>query len=50
MEKLEAKTVAIQTHMHDSVAYDFDRVSDYADNTTHLQRQQDEHPEAVDDV
>ena len=48
MEKLEEKSIAIQTHMYDSVAHDFDRVSDYCDNgLTPLQGQQDEQPEAV---
>ena len=48
MEKLEKKSVAIQTRMYDSVAPDFDRVSDYHDNgSTPLQGQQDEQPEAV---
>ena len=48
MEKLEKKSIAIQTHMYDSVAHDFNRVSDYHDNgLTPLQGQQDEHPEAV---
>ena len=48
MEKLEKKSIAIQTHMYDSVAHDFDRVSDYCNNgLTPLQRQQDEQPEAV---
>ena len=32
MEKLEKKSTAIQTHIYDSVAHDFDRVSDYHDN------------------
>ena len=44
MEKLEKKAIAIQTHMYDSVAHDFD----YSDNgLTPLQGQQDEQPEAV---
>ena len=48
MEKLEKKSIAIQTRMYDSVAHDFDRVSDYCDNgLTPLQGQQDEQPEAV---
>ena len=48
MEKLEVKSTAIQTPMSDSVAYDFDRVSDYCDNgLIPLQGQQDEQPEAV---
>ena len=48
MEKLEMKSIAIQIHMYDSVAYDFDRVSDYCDNgLTPLQGQQNEQPEAV---
>ena len=42
MEKLEKKSIAIQTHMYDSVAHDFDRVSDYHDNgSTPLQGHQD---------
>ena len=50
-EKLEKKSIAIQTHMYDSVAHDFDRVSDYCDNGwTPLQGQQDEQPEAVNDA
>ena len=32
MEKLEKKSIAIQTHMYDSITHDFDRVSDYGDN------------------
>ena len=48
MEKLEKKSIAIQTRMYDSVTHDFDRVSDYSDNgSTPLQGQQDEQPEAV---
>ena len=48
MEKLEKKSIAIQTCMYDSVAHDFDRISDYCDNDlTPLQGQQDEQPEAV---
>ena len=48
MEKLEKKSIAIQTHMYDSVAHDFDRVSDYHDNgSTPLQGQQDEQSEVV---
>ena len=48
MEKLEKKSIAIQTHMYDSVTHDFDRVPDYHDNgSTPLQGQQDEQPEAV---
>ena len=48
MEKLEKKSIAIQTCMYDSVTYDFDRVSDYCDNgSIPLQGQQDEQPEAV---
>ena len=48
MERLEKKSIAIQTHMYDSVTHDFDRVSDYCDNgLTPLQGQQDEQPEAV---
>ena len=51
VEKLEKKSIAIQTHMYDSVAHDFDRVSDYCDNgLTLLQGQQDEQPEAVNGV
>ena len=46
--KLEKKSIAIQTHMYDSVTHDFARVSDYHDNgSTPLQGQQDEQPEAV---
>ena len=48
MKKLEKKSIAIQTHVCDSVACDFDRVSDYQDNgLTPLQGQQDEQLEAV---
>ena len=48
VEKLEKKSIAIQTHMYDSAAHDFDRGSDYCDNgLTPLQGQQDEQPEAV---
>ena len=48
MEKLEKKSIAIQTCMYGSVAYDFDRVSDYHDDgLTPLQGQQDEQPEVV---
>ena len=48
MEKLEKKSIAILTHMYDSVAHDFNRVSDYCNNgSTPLQGQQDEQPEAV---
>ena len=48
MEKLEKKSIAIHSHMYDSVAHDFDRVSDYHDNgLAPLQGQQDEQPEAV---
>ena len=48
MEKLEKKSIAIQTRMYDSVAHDFYRVSDYCDNgSTSLQGQQDEQPEVV---
>ena len=48
MEKLEVKAIAIQTCMHDRVAYDFDSISDYSNNgLTPLQTQQDEQPEAV---
>ena len=48
MEKLEKKSIAIQTRMYDSVTHDFDRASDYCDNgSTPLQGQQDEQPEAV---
>ena len=48
MEKLEKKSIAIQTHMYDSVAFDFDSVSDHSDNgSTPLQGQQDEQPETV---
>ena len=45
---LEKKAIEIQNRMHDSVTYDFDRVSDYNDNgSSPLQGQQDEQPEAV---
>ena len=48
MEKLEKKSIAIQSCMYDSVAHDFDRVSDYCDNgLTPLQVQQDVQPDAV---
>ena len=48
MEKLEKKSIAIQTHMYDSVAHDFDRGLDYHDiGLTPLQGQHDEQPEAV---
>ena len=48
MEKSEKKSIAIQTHMYDSVTHGFDRVSDYHDNGwTPLQGQKDEQPEAV---
>ena len=51
MEKLEKKSIAIQTCMYDSVTHGFDRVSDYCDNgLTPLQGQQDEKPEAVNGV
>ena len=40
IEKLEKKSIAIQTRMYDSVAYDFGTVSDYCDNgSTPLQGQ-----------
>ena len=49
MEKLEAKSIAIQACMYDSIADDFDRVSDYSNNgSTPLEGQQDEQPEVVD--
>ena len=32
MMNLETKSIEIQNHMHDSVTYDFDRVSDFNDN------------------
>ena len=38
MEKLEEKAIAIQMHMHDRVAYDFDRISDHSNNGTTLSR------------
>ena len=45
---MEKKSIAIQDCIHDSVAHDFDRVSDYSDNgLTPLQGQQDEQPEAL---
>ena len=48
MVKLETKSVEIQNHMHDSVTQDFDRVSDFNDNSsTPPQEQQDEQPEGV---
>ena len=48
VEKLEKKSIEIQNRMHNSVTHDFDRVSDYNDNdSTLLQEQQDEQPEAV---
>ena len=48
MVNLEKKLVEIQNHMHDSVAQNFDRVSDLNDNgLTPLQGQQDEQPEHV---
>ena len=48
MENLEEKAIEIQNCMHDSVAHDFDRVSDYDDNgSTPVQGQQEEQPEAV---
>ena len=48
MEKLEKKSVAIQTCMCNSVAHNFDRVSDYTDNgLTPLQGQEDEQSEVV---
>ena len=48
MEKLEKRAIAIQTCMYDSVAHDFDRVSDYCNNgSTPLQGEQNEQPEAV---
>ena len=47
MGKLEKKSIAIQTHIYDSVTHDFDRVSDYRYNgLTPLQGQQDEQPGA----
>ena len=48
MEKSEKKSVAIQTCMYNSVAHNFDRVSDYTDSgLTPLQGQEDEQPEVV---
>ena len=48
MEKLEKKSIEIQNCMHDSVAHDFDIVSDYNDSgSTPLQGQQDEQSEDV---
>ena len=42
------KSVEIQNRMHDSVAQNFDRVSDLNDNgSTPSQGQQDEQPEGV---
>ena len=49
MAKLEVKAIAIQTCMYDSIAGNFDRVSDYINSDlTPLQGQQDEKPETVD--
>ena len=51
MEKLEKKLIAIQTHMYDSVAHDFDKVSDYHDNgSTPLQGQLKEFQSLKNDV
>ena len=48
VQNLERKSVEIQNHMHDSVAQNFDRVSDLSDTgSTPLQGQQDEQPEGV---
>ena len=48
MEKLEKKSMAIQTRMYNSVTHYFDRVSEHNDNgSTPLQGQQDEQPEAA---
>ena len=48
MVNLEKKLVEIHNCMHDSVAQNFDRVSDLNDNgLTPLQGQQDEQPEGV---
>ena len=48
MVNLEKKSVEIQNCMHDSVAQNFDRVSDLNDNgSTPLQGQQDERAEGV---
>ena len=38
MVNLETKSVEIQNHIHDSVAQDFDRVSDLNDNSQPLYR------------
>ena len=48
VENLEKKLIEIQNHMHDGVTRDFDRVSDFNDDdSTPLQGQQDDQPEAV---
>ena len=48
MVNLEMKSIEIQNCMHDSVTHDFVRVSYFNDNdSTPLQRQQDEQPEGV---
>ena len=48
MVNLETKLIEIQNCMHDSITYDFDRVSDFNDNgLTNLHGQQDEQPEGV---
>ena len=48
MVNLEKRSVEIQNCMHDSVAQNFDKVSDLNDNgLTPLQGQQDEQPEGV---
>ena len=45
MENLETKSIEIQNCMHNSVTHDFDRVSDFNDNSLiPLQGQQDEQP------
>ena len=38
MEKLEKKSIALQNHKHDSLAHDFDRVSDFNVNGSTLYR------------
>ena len=48
MKKLEKAAIAIQVHMHDSIADDFDSISDCSNNdSTPPQDQQDKQLEAV---
>ena len=47
MVNLETKSVEIQNHIHDSVTQDFDRVSDFNDNSLTPLQGQDEQPESV---